>query len=299
MRRFDSGRPLQSMLFKRFSHANFMPRGVVLSRIIAPLRRHVLSGAGQRRSASQAASQYGATPLEQWPALLQVAVLRGEAVLQDRFFGIFLDQLVTRSTPEQALAYWQRFVLDGCHLQNLVQRIGLGTAAKTEAGIAITAAGGNYKALYCALLHELNQAAQSDAADAGHCARLLSLACEGFFNQLWHQQFPQEGSAPPAALVKKDLASLKQRLLVALQRRHKGPVQLRESFKTLTETAEATEATETTQATNEVLRFSVQAKVAGHWQVLCTVDRPRLKTARLAAYEAALKAVGLSSQTDQ
>ena len=316
MRRFDSGRPLQLVALL------CMARAVVLSKIVPPLRSHVQGGlAQQRRSPSAAASQEAqATPLHQWPALLQLAVLRGEAVLRDRFFGVFLSGLPTVTDPDQALGYWARFVQDPRHIQDLVQRIGLGAAAKAEANLklgsltSLTVAGdvassqdthhaahhathgAAHHAIYCALLHELHQAAQDGGTDAGACQRLLGLACEGFFTQLWRQQFPQGSAA--VANTKQNLDSLKQRLTIALQRRHRGGVMLRESFKTIVpdtppladSNAESTEGVAAPEAlaSPEVVRFTLQAKITGHWQVLCMLERPRLKTARLAAYERAL-----------
>ena len=308
MRRFDSGRPLQAV----------MARAVVLSKIVPPLRSHVQAGLAQpRRSASAAASQQAhATPLHQWPALLQLAVLRGEGVLRDRFFGIFLSGLPAVTEPDQALGYWARFVQDPRHIQDLVQRIGLGAAAYAQANLSLGAVSGSgaitrtahitqsiqeahnvhanrqdpYHAIYCALLHELHQAAHGHGPDAPACQRLLGLACESFFMQLWRQQFPQ--GVAVQAVAKQDLTSLKQRLVVALQRRHRGGVVLRESFKTIAPDAacQARAPNEPQDApAPEILRFTLQAKIAGHWQVLCILERPRLKTARLAAYQQALQ----------
>jgi hypothetical protein len=95
-----------------------------LSKIVAPLRQHI-QGLGAQRVGIM---QHCATPLAQWPPLLQLVALRGEAVLRQRFFGAFIDKLPTQTEPAQALAYWQRFVQDGRHLHDLVQRIGLGAA---------------------------------------------------------------------------------------------------------------------------------------------------------------------------
>ena len=263
-----------------------------LGKIITPLRQHV-QGLGSQRVGLM---QQRATPLSQWPALLQVAALRGEAVLRQRFFGAFIDKLPTQTEPAQALAYWQRFVEDGRHLHDLVQRVGLGAAVRAEAAITVsdTSAGPYSRALYCALLDQLDTASRSTAADAGTCARLASLACEAFFTQLWLQQFPQAPSAVSAQ--GKDIEALRQRLQVALQRKHKntgkdtkGGASYRESFRTITQADGV-----------DLIRFSLLAKLGNApWHSLVEVERPRLKTAKLpncqtaklAAYQAALKSL--------
>jgi hypothetical protein len=129
---------------------------------------------------------------------------------------------------------------------------------------------------------------------------LASLACEGFFTQLWLQQFPQAGgSTHSAPALAKDIDALRQRLQVALQRKHKSAT-YKESFKTIALADSSggagagatpnTDAGAGEEAKTEVVHFSLLVKPgAAPWHTLCEVERPRLKTARLAAYQLALK----------
>lgn len=194
------------------------------------------------------------------PAPLRLAALRGEAVLRLRFFGAFGRGLPHDPTPEQWLDYWQRFVLDRGAIADLVRRAGLHRAAGLDAA---PDAGDDETCfvLYCALLDSL-------AAKANE--PLLQVAVEKFFLHLWRQQFPD---IPVERSRTADPALLRARLEAALRGRWQ-PVEVKESF--------------IQEATKVEFRLLALRPGQPPEELVC-LERPRLKPARLAAYEAALE----------
>ena len=68
---------------------------------------------------------------------------------------------------------------------------------------------------------------------------------------------------------------LRERLLRALRKRHGEAVVVKESFRQEEHTV--------------IFALLIKRKSKPRWDELCSVERPRLKTARLAGYDAALK----------
>lgn len=208
-------------------------------------------GAGQRASANQHSAGL--------PAPYALAALRGEAVLRQRFFGQFLKKLPVELTADQQVALWHELVEDGGHITAWVQRLGIAKALRREAVLSADSTQES-RALYCLLLDTLH----------GQAVKLLPAAVEGYFWHIWRAQFP-ETLAPIQASHSTHAEVLRERLLRMLRKHHREAVTIKESFH---------------QGENQV-RFSVLMKrpSIGHWEEIIQVQRPRLKTARLAAYE--------------
>lgn len=200
---------------------------------------------------------------DELPPPLRLAALRGEAVLRLRFFGALAKQLPHDPTPEQWLDYWQRFVVDRGAIADLARRAHLhrasGLAEQPNANDDETCF-----VLYCALLDALHTA--GDEA-------LLLVAADKFFLHLWRQQFP-EGPREPER--KTSLDALQTRLQLEVRRRFGPRANVRESF----------------QQTPDIVHFRLLAVCPDQPPTeLTALERPRLKPARLAAYEAALDAL--------
>lgn len=222
-----------------------------LKGIVAPLAAFAVA-----HPPGGASRRHGTSDL---PAPLRLAALRGEAVLRQRFFALPLPHA---ATADQWLDYWQRFVLDTGAIADLVRRAHLHRAAglgeAPDAGDEATCF-----TLYCALLDSL--AAQGNEA-------LLHVAVEKFFVHLWRQQFPAQ---PVEQTTPTSPALLRERLQRQLRRLLGPQAELKESFRQTPATVE----------------FRLLALLPGQApRELVCVERPRLKPARLAAYEAALAA---------
>ena len=97
-----------------------------------------------------------------------------------------------------------------------------------------------------------------------------------YFWHCWKAQFPA-AAGTPAEKKTTDTDVLRERLLRALRKRHGQAVEVKESFRQEEDTV--------------VFALLFKRKSAGRWDELCSVERPRLKTARLAGYDAALKLI--------
>jgi hypothetical protein len=197
------------------------------------------------------------------PAPYELAALRGEGILRERFFGAFMQKLPVALDASQQIAAWQSLVEDGGHITAWVERLGVAKALRREAQIGVHANTESRK-LYSVLLDAIQ--AQS--------SELLPWAVEGYFWHCWKQQFPstpnkQDGEGTT------DTALQHTRLLRELRKRHGNGVEIKESF----------------VQSSEAVDFSVlwRKDQAEPWQTLHQVSRPRLKTARLAAYGEATK----------
>lgn len=197
------------------------------------------------------------------PAPYELATLRGEGILRERFFGAFMARLPVQLDAAQQVAAWRSLVEDGGFVTAWVQRLGIAKALRREAVVPLSAHQEARK-LYTLLLDALSQQAPE----------LLPWAVEGYFWHCWKQQFPD---APKSATTEKGKTSAevqRERLLRALRKQHGNAVELKESF---------------TQAP-EAVRFGLLWRENTHapWQTLLPeIERPRLKTARSVAYSEA------------
>jgi hypothetical protein len=197
------------------------------------------------------------------PAPYELAALRGEGILRERFFGRFIPKLRAELDAEQQIVLWKTLVEGGGYVTAWVQRLGIAQAVRREAVVAVDLDRESRK-LYCLLLDALR-----DAPDD-----LMGRAVEGYFMHCWRERFPKEAIAKPTTT---QAEVLRERLRRALRRRHTEPVEIKESFK----------------EENDVVRFALLTKreSVGRWETLVELERPRLRSARLAAYEESLVVV--------
>ncbi|MDR0276187.1 MAG: hypothetical protein LBI48_12810 [Burkholderiaceae bacterium] len=229
-----------------------------LKALAYPVRQFLAAwGAAQRLAPIAAGAQL--------PPPYALAAVRGEGVLRERFFGHFIARLPVQLDAAQQLTLWSRLVENGGHITAWVQRLGVAAALRREAALPEQAQQ-QARQLYTLLLHALAQ----------EQPQLLPSAADGFFHHLWRQQFPAQAAAPQDKAQPKDQV-LRERLARALRKRHGKAVTVRESF----------------QQQSDQVRFALLMKTPPdpHWKTLVQLERPRLKTARRAAYDAALDAM--------
>lgn len=232
-----------------------------LKALAHPVQQFIAGWGAQQRPAR--AEGLGA----ELPAPYELAALRGEAVLRARFFGPLMQKLPVAQEPDQQIALWRELVEDGGAVTAWVQRLGIAKALRREAVVPIQAASESRK-LYTLLLDALSNQAPA----------LLPWAVEGFFWHVWKERFPATSVAAPASARSTQPEVLRDRLLRALRRQHCEAVEVKESF----------------QQSADCVRFALLCKRAsvGQWEEVVAVERPRLKTARFAGYDAALSIVG-------
>ena len=207
------------------------------------------------------------------PAPYELAALRGEGVLRTRFFTQFMAKLPTTLDAGQQITLWRELVEDGGQITAWVQRLGVAKALRREAVVPLDAASQSRK-LYTLLLDALARQAPD----------LLPWAVEGYFWHCWKARLPATTPVGTAEKKSADTDVLRERLVRALRRRYAEVVEVKESFHQEEDTV--------------VFALLVKRKSTARWDELCSVERARLKTARLAVYEAALKlaAGGLSKE---
>jgi hypothetical protein len=231
------------------------------------------------------------------PALILLSSQRGEGILRAQFFGgksgQLGDKLPHQPSPEQWLDYWHRFVEKRGRIVDLVQRIGLIEAVSQETALAGKAATTTSSAdealcftLYTALLDQLQERGETD---------LLNTATTKFFVLLWKQQFPQfaeqvlKQAADPANIGVKsgvnassNIQALKDKALIRVRKTQHPQAILKESWREVGNT-------ENGEETKIEFAVRMQAGRGGPWSELVTLSRPRLKTARLAAWQSLLE----------
>lgn len=206
----------------------------------------------------------------QIPAPYALAALRGEAVLRQRFFGEFMQKLPIQFTAAQQIDLWLRLVEQGGQITTWVQRLGVAKYLRREVALSESAAQES-RMLYTLLLQAL----------AEEAPELLPWAVEGFFYHVWKQQF---GGKPEATEQKTTQAQvLRDQLTRALRKQHGQAVTVKESY----------------QEDGEQVQFALlyKTKAENQWCTLVSLQRPRLKTARIAAYESALRTPPISKTT--
>lgn len=204
------------------------------------------------------------------PMPYQLAAIRGEAVLRTHFFDGFVIKTNITLDAGQQIAIWQHLVEDGGYITAWVQRLGITKALRREALISAENTQ-EHRTLFCILLDALN-------TQAPH---LLPWAVEGYFLHCYKAQFP---STPVVKTKTPQAQVLRDKLIRALKNQTHEMVEVKESFK----------------ENDEIVQFSLLLKTTSQpqWQSLVSLERPRLKTARLAAYEAALKNTSNTTKTD-
>lgn len=227
-----------------------------LKALAYPIQQFLTSwGARQRISKN--------TPHTELPAPYALAAVRGEAVLRQRFFDNFMQKLPVQLDAAQQLALWHNIVETGGHITTWVQRLGVAKALRREAALPEQAAQES-RLLYTVLLQALSEQA----------AELLPWAAEAYFYHIWRVQFSQQAS-PTSPNKTTANAQLRQQLTHILRKHHGTHTRTKESFK----------------EHQGQIQFSLLYKTQHHgqWHTLVTLERPRLKTARNAAYAQALE----------
>jgi hypothetical protein len=254
-----------------------MAKGVAsptgLKALAHPLARFIATwGAGQRPAKPGNALA--------WPAAYELAALRGEGVLRERFFNPFMVLLPVQLEASQQVALWHELVEGAGHITAWVQRLGLAAALRRETVLPEHAAHESRK-LYALLLDVLHQ----------QQPQLLEHAVEAYFYHVWKQRFPDKPVAAHSKAVQADV--LRDKVLRALRKRHGSAAELRESFKEQGANGDAQADANAVVAAASSVRFALLCRPspAQPWQELVALERPRLKTARVAAYDAAHKSL--------
>jgi hypothetical protein len=210
--------------------------------------------------------KHNAPTTADWPAPYRLAILRGEATLRLRFFDHFIPSLSISLDSAQTLALWQNLVEDAGHLTDFIHRSGMQAALRRQAPIPEHAAQES-RELYAMLV---------GAADASH-PELVPIFVDQLMLHQWRQRFPNAPSHT-SKTKKQTPAEQRAQLLVKLRKQHNATMELRESF---------TQETEHTEQTT--FKLLTRSRASEPWQTLIELTRPRLTTARNAAYEAAQK----------
>lgn len=191
------------------------------------------------------------------PPLYQVMAYQGQGIFLTRFFGVLRSKVGLEVSDTHWLAFYQECVLSGGFVLDLINR--------------------------CHWLQVLSQGAALPAVDSKQALWLyyilvavlaqrnpdrLALAIDDYFLHIWRQRFPADVSLTQ----KHDTSQLKHKLVHRLRRLRSLPCEVKESF---------------VQAENMVhFRLLYREDKKSAWQTLIQIERPRLKSARLAAYEA-------------
>ena len=196
------------------------------------------------------------------PPLYRVSALRGEAILLGRFFGE-IRRGTAADIPDQLwLEFWQQVIEDGGHLFNLISRIGW-LDLLSQGSTLPTLSPNTAKLYYCMLLDWLSIQAP----------RLLHLALDDYMLHLWRQQFPAQAQLSGRT----QSEQLRHQLESALRRFYQQPIELKESFQQFD--------------AHVVFGLYVKPLDQTDWQCLLELERPRLKSARTAAYSQAMQMV--------
>lgn len=232
-----------------------------LKALAYPLQQFISGWGAREKPSSPKIDSHGHAAL---PAPYELAALRGEGILRQRFFGAFMEKVPVELDASQQIAAWHALVEDGGHITAWVERLGIAKALRREA-LLLEHANAESRKLYTLLLDALHAQAPE----------LLPWAVEGYFWHCWRQQFPSTTSGEDNNTGDADV--LRSRLVRSLRKLHGNRVEVKESF----------------VQSSEAVDFSVlwRKDQTDPWQTLHQVSRPRLKTARLAAYTEAMNKV--------
>jgi hypothetical protein len=235
--------------------------GQSLKRLVHMLNQFVLSWSegNLRRNNGAGASD--------WPAPYKLAAIKGEAVLRQQFFESFIPRLPYTATADQQLQLWESLVNQSGALADFMNRIGIKSALRREAHIP-NQTERETRILYCILCQALVE------SNAELQNNLLIVAVDQFMLHQWKQQFPTQNVATKKS--KHTPEQLRETLETHLRKQHKTPVEIRESF-TQTEAGEVHFKLLTRNGKSEP------------WEELVAATRPRVSTARNAAFATALK----------
>lgn len=244
-------------MFELLHRINFMSKGIAsknsLKSLAHPLQQFLAEWGLQERTIRSAGTAL--------PAPYQLAALRGEAVLRYRFFNVWLSEHPITFDDAQQVYFWNALIEEGGYVTSWVQRLGIAKAMRREAALS-EFIHRESRQLYCVFLDALSFQQPS----------LLPKATDLFFEHIWKAQFP---SSPVVKLQKAtSIETLREKLNRALCKYFQENVSVKESFK---------------EADN-VVQFKLLKKLpsTNRWEELVSLERPRLKTARVAAYDVAI-----------
>ncbi len=228
-----------------------------LKALALPLQQFISSWGLRERPSTPKAATYGHTGL---PPPYELAALRGEGVLRERFFDHFIARLPVTLDAQQTIDAWQSLVEEGGYIVAWVERLGIAKALRREAVFPTLdpkQIRHESRKLYALLIEALRQQAPE----------LLPWAIEGYFWHCWKQQFP---STAKKVVTTSDADLQRAHLLLKLRKQHGNHTEIKESFVQLP----------------DKVQFAVlwRKTASDPWETLHQVERPRLKTARLAAY---------------
>lgn len=195
------------------------------------------------------------------PPYYELMAIKGEGILIERFFTQLPKRIGMDIPPQQWLEFWHTHVNQGGILLDFIQRTQWLTVLSKGAELP-NIDKSSAKALYCVLLAVLQERSPS----------VLALAVDDYFLHLWKQRFPSE-STPLSH--KDDLQQLRHKLNHRLRRLRSLPCESKESF----------------VQQGDMVSFKLLFRDGKNqpWQTLIQLERPRLKTARLTAYEQVLQ----------
>lgn len=193
------------------------------------------------------------------PPLYQVMAYQGEAILLGRFFGVVRERIGMEMEHGAYLAFYEQAVEDGGYLLDFISRtqwlsIISGDTSLPEVGRA------QAKQLYCILLAVIQERSPA----------MVQVACDELFLHLYKQQFPSESNTAKST----NSDQLRHKLVHKLRKITNLPCEVKESF---------------SQDEDKVVFTLLYRKdKSSRYQPLISVERPRLKTARLSAYQTLL-----------
>ncbi|STZ55770.1 Uncharacterised protein [Moraxella lacunata] len=193
------------------------------------------------------------------PPLYQVMAYQGEAILLQRFFGVLRERLGMDMEHRAYLAFYEQAVEHGGFLLDFISRTEWLTIVSGDTSLPnITKH--QAKQLYCILL-----AAISERSPA-----MISVACDELFIHLYKQQFPSQTTTERHTTTDQ----LRHKLTNKLRKITHTPCQIKESFH---------------QDDDKVVFCLMYRKDdRSRYEPLISLERPRLKTARLSAYQTLL-----------
>lgn len=200
------------------------------------------------------------------PPLYQVMAYKGEAILLERFFGVVRARLGVAVSDEHWLMFYNDVVLSGGYVLDFISRCHWLSVLSQGAPLPEIGTS-EARQLYCILLAVLSE----------NNPEKISLAVDEYFIHIWKQRFPSDVTTQKSS----DTSQLKHKLTLKIRRLRSLPCEVKESF----------------VQSEGVVTFRLLYRDGKHepWQELTVMERPRLKLARLAAYEYLLEEGGLEA----
>jgi hypothetical protein len=219
-----------------------------------------------------------------WPAPYQLAAIKGEAVLRRQFFDGFIPRLPHTPDAAQQLQLWDTLVNQSGALTDFINRIGINAALRREA-VLPEHGKDDTRMLYAIRCEALSSQAERD---------LLVVAVDQFMLHQWRQLFPSESAAPkPRTPRTATPEALREQLTAKLRKHYKAPVEIRESFAEQPQASPSNDPAnpEKPAATGVTFKILYRKGKNEPWDTLVSLTRPRVTTARAAAFAAAMKAL--------